>query len=105
VVATEMVAAKLGGQEMFLAMAEQSSGRMAIVRYAFAIASSKAFRSNNALTSATVKPPAPFHGKGTYGADAQGERSWTGSLSASFPGSSGFPLTGPGFTVALHAAI
>lgn len=104
-VATEVVAAKLGGQEMFLATAEQSTGRMAEVRYAFAVASSKAFRSNNALTSATVKPPAPFHGKGIYSADAQGERSWTGSLSASFPGASGLPLTGVDFTVALRAAI
>lgn len=47
--------------------------------------------------SATVTPPAPFHGSAEFQRTPEGDRSWTGSLSAYFPGLDLVPLTGPDF--------
>lgn len=54
------------------------------------------------LTDATVTPPAPFAGTGTYHAESPSAASWTGDLTIEFPGAIGtVPLTGPGFTARL----
>ena len=54
------------------------------------------------LTDATVTPPAPFAGAGTYQAESPTTAAWTGDLSIRFPGAIGIvPLTGPGFTARL----
>ncbi len=47
--------------------------------------------------SATVTPPAPFHGSAEFQRTAEGDRSWTGSLSVHFPGLDRVELTGPSF--------
>jgi hypothetical protein len=47
--------------------------------------------------SATVTPPAPFHGSAEFERTAEGDRSWTGSLSVHFPGLDPIALTGPSF--------
>ncbi|MBS1895105.1 MAG: hypothetical protein JST59_27720 [Actinobacteria bacterium] len=54
------------------------------------------------LTDATVTPPAPFAGTGTYHAESPTAATWTGDLTIAFPGTIGtVPLTGPGFTARL----
>jgi hypothetical protein len=54
------------------------------------------------LTDATVTPPAPFGGTGTYHVESPTTAAWTGDLSIQFPGTIGIvPLTGPGFTARL----
>jgi hypothetical protein len=73
------------------------------LRYGLATARSKVFRFNETLTKATIAPPAPFHGKGVYGAAADGTTSWSGPLSVSFPGAPRTPLTGTQFEVELSA--
>ena len=68
---------------------------MARIRYALATERSKdAIAINDALTSASIEPPPPFHGKGTYRAAPDGTTSWTGPLSVSLPGAPRLPLTG-----------
>jgi hypothetical protein len=47
--------------------------------------------------SATVTPPAPFHGSAEFQRTIEGDRAWTGSLSVSFPGLDSIALTGPRF--------
>jgi hypothetical protein len=94
---TDFFSFKVGKETLYLAVSEESLGSMAEVRYGAVIASSKTFVSDDALTAATVKPPAPFHGKGSYAAAPDGTKSWTGSLSVSFPGEARFPLTGTQF--------
>lgn len=47
--------------------------------------------------SATVTPPAPFHGSAEFQRAPEGDRSWTGSLSVDFPGLERVALTGPSF--------
>lgn len=87
----------------FLALSEESMGSIAEFRYALAIAQPRVFHFNDALTAAAITPPPPFHGKGIYGAAPDGTTSWTGSLSASFPGALRTPLAGPQFEAELSA--
>lgn len=55
------------------------------------------------LHSATLQPPAPFSGSGSFRRDAP-ERRWAGNLSIDFPGHSNVALTGPRFNAGLvHA--
>jgi hypothetical protein len=49
------------------------------------------------LRSATVEPPAPFSGSASFERATKGRKTWTGDLSASFPGRAGVPLAGPKF--------
>jgi len=100
---TDFVAFKVDAKTLFLAITEQSLGSVAEVRYALAVAPSKRFVSDDALTSATVTPPRPFAGIGTYSAGPDGTKTWTGPLSVSFPGAPRFPLTGPQFEPVLEA--
>ena len=57
---------------------------------------SSAFGSDDILSSATVAPPPPFSGTGTFG-HGPGGKSWDGSLVVSFLGAPRVPLTGPSF--------
>lgn len=94
---TDFFSFQIAEKTLYLAVTEESKGSMAEVRFAAVIAPSKTFVSDDALTSASVTPPAPFHGKGSYAAAPDGTKSWTGSLSVSFPGMPRFPLTGAQF--------
>jgi hypothetical protein len=86
-----------------VAVVEESIGSVAEIRYGLSVSHQQTFTLNDALTSATLAPPAPFHGTGTYRAAPDGTRSWTGPLSVSFPGASRWPLTGDEFKASLHA--
>jgi hypothetical protein len=94
---TDFFSFQVGQKSLYLAVSEESKGAMAEVHIAAVVAHSKTLVADDALTSATVKPPAPFHGKGSYSAAPDGTKSWTGSLSVAFPGEPGFPLTGTQF--------
>lgn len=100
---TELLAFGAGTRTLLLVVDQKSLGRMAEVRYALSITPGKALVANEALTSATLKPPAPFEGKGIYSAAPDGSRRWSGSLSVVFPGAPRLPLTGDGFRAELGA--
>jgi hypothetical protein len=85
------------GKTRFAAVTERTEGRLGIYRVAFAKAPSQAFRFDSALSSCSVAPPAPFAGTASLQRDAEGVKSWVGSLSVSFPGEPNVPLTGPQF--------
>jgi hypothetical protein len=54
------------------------------------------------IDDATVTPPAPFSGTGTYHVESPTAAAWTGDLTVRFPGAIGtVPLTGEGFTACL----
>ena len=86
---------------LFLASKEESRGKLAIARLAVVRKRSEV-RINEALTSASLSPPSPFHGKGSYRAAPDGGTAWSGSLSVNFPGTPRFPLTGPEFETFLE---
>ncbi len=58
---------------------------------------------DSALSSATVIPPAPFSGIGTFQRNPDGSASWTGSLSVSLPGRPKVRLAGPRFRSSLQS--
>jgi hypothetical protein len=102
--ALELIALRIGKRTLFAAINEESLGSMARMRFALATAPSKKTLSvNETLTAATITPPVPFHGKGTYRAASDGTTIWTGSLSISFPGAPRLPFTGEEFKATLAA--
>ncbi len=102
--AAELITVRVGKTTLFAAITEEGLGSMARIRYALATApSTKSFARNEALTEATITPPVPFRGKGTYRAAPDGTTSWTGPLSVSFPGAPRLPLAGEAFKATLEA--
>lgn len=99
---TSLLALEFAGFSGVLATREESRGKLAIIRAAFA-RTKKAFHANEAATAVNVSPPAPFHGTGHYHAAPDGTATWTGDLTANFPGASRFPFTGPEFETFLEA--
>lgn len=98
----ELITFRIGKTTLFAAINEESMGSMARIRFALVTApSKKSFAFNEALTGATITPPEPFHGKGTYRAASDGTTTWTGSLAVSFPGAPRLSLTGEAFKAAL----
>jgi hypothetical protein len=90
------------GRNDYIVETETSRGRMAIIRAAILFGAGGKFSHDDALTSARVAPPPPFHGAGTYLAAPDGTKTWQGSLSVSLPGVGRLPLTGPPFEVELE---
>lgn len=85
------------------AVVEESLGRVAEFHLGLSVSRPRVFSVDSALTLATLAPPPPFHGKGTYRAAPDGSKAWTGPLSVSFPGAPRWPLTGEQFRVVLGA--
>jgi hypothetical protein len=83
---------------------EESLGSVALIHLGLAISKPKVLTVDDALTSATLTPPAPFHGKGTYSAAPDGTKTWTGPLSVTFPDAPRWPLTGEQFKVKVDAS-
>jgi hypothetical protein len=101
------------GQTSFIATAPGSIGRpvsafssetvgsLLVLRSVLALGSPQTFLFDNALSSATVTPPAPFSGTASFQRNADGSTTWAGDLAASFPGKPDVALTGPTFTAKL----
>jgi hypothetical protein len=83
-----------GDRYLFLALASEKVGRMSILRSTGALGESTDFAVDSDLTSATVQPPAPFTGSGSFLRNADGSTSWTGSLAVPMPGLGTVKLTG-----------
>jgi hypothetical protein len=96
VAATAFFAAEDRRSTLFFSTSEESRGKLAIVRMAV-IRKHSRIQSNDALTAASLSPPAPFHGTGRYRATPDGTTTWSGDLSVNFPGAPRSALTGPDF--------
>lgn len=99
--ATEFAATAKAGKAVFFAESEQSLGPLAVFRVATVHASPATFAFDNALSLAGVTPPSPFSGSASFQRAPNGTKSWTGSLSVSFPGEPSVPLTDPSFRTQL----
>jgi hypothetical protein len=97
---TDFLSLHFRKKSVFLAMHEEGRGKLTIVRLALC-RSSTVVHVNEAVTSAHLSPPAPYHGTGRYRAAPDGTTTWGGNLSVNFPGRPRFPLTGPQFEVFL----
>lgn len=83
----------------------ESRPHLEIIRAASARLGSKAFtatKSDEAPAVATIAPPAPFSGSASYEKPKGSPPTWTGSLSAAFPGLGVVPLTGSDWMAELN---
>jgi hypothetical protein len=80
-------------QTGYVAEIEQTVGSLGAFRGVFVHASPATFAFDNALSFASVTPPAPFSGTGSFQRAPTGAKGWTGSLAVSFPGAPNVPLT------------
>jgi hypothetical protein len=83
-----------GDRYLFLSLAGEKVGQMSIIRSTGALGESRDFVFADDLTSATVQPPSPFTGSGSFVRNADGSTSWTGSLAVPMPGLGTVRLTG-----------
>ncbi|HSS34595.1 MAG TPA: hypothetical protein VLL27_15080 [Solirubrobacterales bacterium] len=90
-------------QYVFVASAIERAGKMFIVRYTGALGGADDFVFDDALTTATVAPPVPFTGRGSFLRNVDGSTSWTGDLSVPLPGLGTVRLTGGGADLATVA--
>lgn len=89
------------GRVHLLAFESASEGSIGVIRFVKAEADPSVFSVNGILSSASVKPPAPFSGTGAYEQGPGNAKSWTGSLAVSFLGAPHVPLTGSPFVARL----
>jgi hypothetical protein len=79
---------------LFLVIASEKAGAMSIFRTTGSLGESQDFIFDQTLTSATVRPPSPFTGSGTFLRNADGSTTWTGSLAVPLAGLGTINLTG-----------
>lgn len=91
-------------QYLFLAGEAEKTGQMRILRFAAALGGSETFVFDESLASATVSPPFPFTGSGSFLRNPDGSTSWTGTLAVSLPGLGSVQLTGGKAELATVAA-
>lgn len=93
--------ARREGKTGFYAERFGTVGRIGLLSVAYAVGPQSSFSSNPQVSFGVVRPPAPFSGSATLSRGAGGKRSWTGTLTATFPGEAPVPLTGPQFHTTL----
>ena len=79
---------------VFLASIGEKVDGVAILRSASALGGPQTFSFDESLSSATITPPAPFTGTGTFQRNTGGSTTFTGSLTVQMPGLGSVPLTG-----------
>lgn len=89
------------GRVRFLAVESASEGSIGVIRFVKALGGPSAFGVDAILSSASVRPPAPFSGTGAYQQGPGNAKSWTGALAVSFLGAPHVPLTGSPFVARL----
>jgi hypothetical protein len=97
-----------GTSTAFRAAEFESGTPMVISREVWTTGTPQAFTYDNALTNATAQPPPPFQGLATFQSTRRNgfgrDGTFTGSLSASFPGGPTVSLTDPGSSAHIEYA-
>jgi hypothetical protein len=87
---------------LFEAVTLERRGRIEIFRTVTAVGGPASLSFADNLSTATARPPEPFQGEATFERGQNGGASWSGTLSASFPGRDDVPLAGPRFAARLR---
>ncbi len=93
--------ARREGKTGFYAERFGTVGRIGLLSYAYAVGPKSSFASDPRVSFGTVTPPKPFAGTATLRRGPDGRRSWTGDLTATFPGEAPVSLVGPQFHTSL----
>jgi hypothetical protein len=96
----DAIQSRAGAETEVSVEVEERRGEMAIFRSTRIWASTSALSYDRSLHTATVRPPAPFAGHGSFHGNARGANQWTGNLTVDLPGRPDVPVTGPGFWAA-----
>lgn len=89
------------GQARFLALDAGVDGSVGILRFVSVPAPAAAFRAEDTLSGAFVRPPAPFSGTALFQHGSGREKSFAGPLAVSFLGAPGVPLADSSFETLL----
>jgi hypothetical protein len=93
--------ARREGKTGFYAERFGTVGRIGLLSVAYATGPRSSFASDPQVSFGAVHPPAPFSGSATVRREAGGKRTWTGTLTAGFPGEAPVSLVGPQFHTTL----
>jgi hypothetical protein len=93
--------ARRKGKTAYVAERYGTLGRIGVFSLAYAVGPKSSFASDPQVSFGTVHPPAPFTGSATLSRGPAGKRSWTGTLTATFPGEPPVSLVGPQFHTSL----
>ncbi|HKT84051.1 MAG TPA: hypothetical protein VJQ84_09485 [Solirubrobacterales bacterium] len=96
----DAVQARPGARTGISVDVEERRGEIEIHRGTGFWAATGALQFDRRLRTATVRPPAPFAGYGSFDYDARNW--WTGNLTVDLPGRSDVPVTGWGFSAILE---
>lgn len=102
--ATVFAAVAFRRQRLYFAQREENRGRLSVLRAAYVLGHGR-LPVNEAVTAARFAPGNPFHGSGRYRAAPDGSSTWSGGLTADFPGAPDYPLAGPDFEATLEAGL
>jgi hypothetical protein len=89
------------GYTYFFAWADERRGRMRVSRGIGKSARSRTFVFGPSLTTATVRPPEPFGGGGSFQRNPDGSTVWTGSLTVPILGAGRLTVARPGFAATM----
>lgn len=94
-----------GGRVKLGAAIEEQKGQLHVTRAVEDFSPGTGFEFDQALSTATLRPPGPFFsGTATYSRAAEPQSRWIGDLSVDLPGRSNLPLAGTRFSVSLDHA-
>jgi hypothetical protein len=93
-----------GARTRFEVGIREKRGRIFISRSTTLWVGADAFDYDPLLDTATLAPPAPFAGHGSFHRNALAANRWSGNLTVDLPGRSDVPLTGTGIAATLRPA-
>lgn len=91
-----------GARTRFEVGTTEKRGRIAIFRSTTLWVGADAFGYDPLLNTATLAPPAPFAGHGSFHRNALAANRWSGNLTVDLPGRSDVSLTGTGIAATLR---
>jgi hypothetical protein len=89
------------GYALFFAVADERRGRMRVSRGLGKVARARTFLFDSSLSTATVRPPKPFQGEGSFQRSPDGSTAWTGSVTAPILGAGRVTVARPGFAATM----
>jgi len=89
------------GYAFFFAVTDERRGEMRVSRGLGKLARARTFLFDPSLATATVRPPKPFQGDGSFQRNPDGSTAWTGSVTAPILGAGRLTVARPGFAATM----
>lgn len=89
------------GYAYFFAWTDERRGKMRVSRGLGKLARVRTFLFDSSLATATVRPPQPFQGDGTFQRNPDGSTAWTGTVTAPILGAGRLTVARSGFAATM----